>query len=104
MPQARGRALIGLARAVADGGLCLALDADSKGTEAALLRLPGVGPWTARYVRMRVCKDPDVLLDGDLAVRRTLDRLGMTAADAANCAPWRSYLSHHLWAEFLATR
>jgi AraC family transcriptional regulator, regulatory protein of adaptative response / DNA-3-methyladenine glycosylase II len=103
MPRARGRALIGLALAVADGRLSLELTADADETEAALLTLPGVGPWTARYVRMRVCKDADVLLDTDLAVRKVLDRLDISAADAARCAPWRSYLSHHLWAEFVAT-
>ena len=103
MPRTRGRALIGLARAVADGLLSLELNADADETEAALLALPGVGPWTARYVRMRVCKDADVLLDTDLAVRKVVDRLDIGAADAARCAPWRSYLSHHLWAEFVAT-
>jgi AraC family transcriptional regulator, regulatory protein of adaptative response / DNA-3-methyladenine glycosylase II len=103
MPRARGRALVGLARAVADGQLSLELNADPADTEAALLALPGVGPWTARYVRMRVGKDADVLLDTDLAVRKVLDRLGISAADTARCAPWRSYLSHHLWAEFVAT-
>jgi AraC family transcriptional regulator of adaptative response / DNA-3-methyladenine glycosylase II len=103
MPRARGQALIGLARAVADGRLSLELNADADETETALLALPGVGPWTARYVRMRVSKDVDVLLDTDLAVRKVLDRLGISTADAAQCAPWRSYLSHHLWAEFIAT-
>jgi AraC family transcriptional regulator, regulatory protein of adaptative response / DNA-3-methyladenine glycosylase II len=103
MPRARGRALVGLARAVVDGQLSLELNADADDTEPALRALPGVGPWTARYVRMRVAKDTDVLLDTDLAVRKVLDRLGITAADAARCAPWRSYLSHHLWAEFVAT-
>lgn len=103
MPRSRGRALVGLARAVAGGRLSLALGADPDQTQAALLSLPGVGPWTARYVRMRVCNDPDVLLREDLAVRKILGRLGITASDAARCAPWRSYLSHHLWAEFVAT-
>ena len=27
-----------------------------------LLALPGIGPWTERYLRMRVSRDPDVLL------------------------------------------
>jgi AraC family transcriptional regulator of adaptative response / DNA-3-methyladenine glycosylase II len=103
MPRARARALVGLARAVADGQLSLELNAHADETEAALLALPGIGPWTARYVRMRVAKDAGILLDTDLAVRKVLDRLGVSRADAARCAPWRSYLSHHLWAEFVAT-
>ena len=70
---------------------------------AALLALPGVGPWTADYVRMRVLGDPDVLLPGDVAARAGAaaagipsDARGLTEwADRA--APWRSYLMAHLW-------
>jgi AraC family transcriptional regulator, regulatory protein of adaptative response / DNA-3-methyladenine glycosylase II len=103
MPRSRGRALVGLAQAVTDGRLSLELNADATETEATLLALPGVGPWTSRYVRMRVSKDADVLLDTDLAVRKVLHRLGISTADTDRCAPWGSYLSHHLWAEFVAT-
>ena len=48
-----------------------ALGAGDDGAEqrAALLAMPGIGPWTADYVRMRVTGDPDVFLPGDVAVR-----------------------------------
>ncbi|MGI8879719.1 MAG: AlkA N-terminal domain-containing protein [Jatrophihabitans sp.] len=103
LPRARGRALIALARAVADG---LALDsgADRDDASGALLQLPGVGPWTVRYVRMRALADPDVLLDTDLAVRRMLTELGITQKHTDRSAPWRSYVSHHLWAEFVGRK
>lgn len=103
MPRARGRALVGLGAAVAAGDIRLDAGADRVETERALLALPGIGPWTARYLQMRVLGDPDVLLDTDLVVRRRMDRLGIDAAAAAGCAPWRSYLSHHLWADFLTS-
>lgn len=103
LPRSRGRALIALAQAVTDG---LALDpgADRDEASAALLALPGVGPWTVRYVRMRALADPDVLLDTDLAVRRMLAELRITQKQTERSAPWRSYVSHHLWAEFVSRR
>ena len=97
LPKSRGRAIAGLAQAVVCGDLDLDAGADWAESERALLALPGIGPWTARYARMRL-GDPDVLLDTDLVLRRLIERLGV---DTAHCAPWRSYVSHHLWARFL---
>ena len=65
--------------------------------------MPGIGPWTADYVRMRVIGDPDVFLPGDVAVRAGAAASGLPAdpasltAWAARIAPWRSYLTAHLW-------
>ena len=65
--------------------------------------MPGIGPWTADYVRMRVLGDPDVFLPGDVAVRSGAAAAGIPAdaaaltAWAARTAPWRSYLTAHLW-------
>jgi AraC family transcriptional regulator of adaptative response / DNA-3-methyladenine glycosylase II len=104
MPASRRRTLRALAVAASEGGLDLKHGADRDEAEAALLALPGVGPWTAGYVRMRALGDPDVFLSTDLAVRTALRRLGVPAgpgpADtrAAAWAPWRAYAVHHLWA------
>jgi AraC family transcriptional regulator of adaptative response / DNA-3-methyladenine glycosylase II len=65
--------------------------------------MPGIGPWTADYVRMRVLGDPDVLLPGDVAARAGADASGIPSdagpltAWATRVAPWRSYLTAHLW-------
>ena len=50
-------------------------------TAARLLALPGIGPWTADYLRMRATGDPDVLLASDLAIRNAADDLGLDLAD-----------------------
>jgi AraC family transcriptional regulator of adaptative response / DNA-3-methyladenine glycosylase II len=103
MPRSRGRTLVALCTAVADGRLDLAAGADRDETTATLLALPGIGPWTADYVRMRALGDPDVLLTTDLGVRRGLERLGVagdprSAASFGECwRPWRSYALMHLW-------
>ncbi|HEX7355205.1 MAG TPA: AlkA N-terminal domain-containing protein [Mycobacteriales bacterium] len=107
MPRARGRALVTLAAALA-GGLDLGPGADRDAAEAALLALPGVGPWTARLVRMRGLGDPDVLLAEDLAVRHAAAAVGLPPdaralhARSATWRPWRSYASGLLWSHYLA--
>ena len=76
---------------------------DGAEQRAALLAMPGIGPWTADYVRMRVLGDPDVFLPGDVAVRAGAAAAGIPSdaaaltAWAARTAPWRSYLTAHLW-------
>ncbi|WP_159502337.1 AlkA N-terminal domain-containing protein [Microbacterium sp. 18062] len=102
-PGARIRAITGAAAALAEGSLVLDAGADPLAQRAELLALPGIGPWTADYVRMRVTGDPDVFLPGDVAVRAGAARLGLPddprplTAWAERAAPWRSYLTAHLW-------
>jgi AraC family transcriptional regulator, regulatory protein of adaptative response / DNA-3-methyladenine glycosylase II len=104
MPAGRRRTLRTLAEAVADGRLPLGPGADRAGTEAALLAIGGIGPWTAQYVAMRALGDPDVLLVTDLGVRRGAaavdlanDPAGLARHAARHWAPWRSYATIHLW-------
>ncbi|GHF25558.1 DNA-3-methyladenine glycosylase [Streptomyces mashuensis] len=97
MPDARRRTLRTLATALADGTVALDAGADRDEAERALVALPGIGPWTAGYVRMRALGDPDVFLPGDAGVRHGLTALGGALTDAAAWRPWRSYALHHLW-------
>jgi len=102
-PARRTAAILGAARALADGDLALSPADDPAAQRSALEALPGVGPWTAGYVAMRVLHDPDVLLDGDLALRAGAAALGLPddrralVAHAERWAPWRSYAAMHLW-------
>jgi AraC family transcriptional regulator of adaptative response / DNA-3-methyladenine glycosylase II len=99
MPRARGRTIVTIARACAEGTLGLDPGVDRVDERARLLALPGVGPWTADYLRLRALGDPDVLLAGDLGVRRSAQALGIELAGGrGDWAPWRSYVTHHLWA------
>ncbi len=111
MPRSRARALVGLAAALASGALRLDPGADRDEAEHQLLALPGIGPWTAGYIRMRALSDPDAFLPTDVGVRHGLAALGALApgAPAAQQAeaaarlaeswrPWRSYAVAHLWA------
>jgi AraC family transcriptional regulator, regulatory protein of adaptative response / DNA-3-methyladenine glycosylase II len=95
-PRSRGHALTGLATALASGQVSLDPGAERDRAEAALLTLPGIGPWTASYIRMRALSDPDAFLPGDVGVLKALRRLG--AVPGEGWRPWRSYAVHHLWA------
>ncbi|WP_395694272.1 AlkA N-terminal domain-containing protein [Nocardioides sp.] len=101
MPRSRGRALVGLAAALADGTVSLDRGPDRDAVRGALLSLPGIGPWTADYVALRALGDPDVFLPTDLGVRNALVGLGHDpAAELARqdaWRPWRSYALLHLW-------
>ncbi len=89
--------------AVADGTLVLDTGRDPADLRADLVALPGIGPWTAGYLCMRLLGDPDELLAGDLAVRRGAATLGLPSdvdgltARSENWKPWRSYAATHLW-------
>jgi AraC family transcriptional regulator of adaptative response / DNA-3-methyladenine glycosylase II len=99
MPKARQRTVSALAAAVTSGELVLDPGADRAATKAALLALPGVGPWTADYLAMRALADPDVLLDSDLGVAKSAATRAIDLRDGRpSWAPWRSYATHHLWA------
>ena len=102
MPRARGRALVGLCAALADGDIALDRGADRDDVRRRLLALPGIGPWTADYVAMRALGHPDVFLPTDLGVRDALPRPRRGPRRAppswpSGWRPWRSYAQLHLW-------
>lgn len=91
MPRARERALRALAEAVADG-LRLDPPLDVAATRAALLALPGFGPWTVEYIAMRALRDPDAWPGSDLWLKRAV-----AGADPERWRPWRAYAAMVLW-------
>lgn len=101
MPRARGRALIGLCQALADGDVALDRGPDRDDVRRALVALPGIGPWTADYVAFRALGHPDVFLPTDVGVRNALTALGQDPAQAEALSeswrPWRSYALMYLW-------
>lgn len=96
MPRRRAVTLVELARRLAVGHIELDAGADWDAAEAALLDVPGIGPWTASYIRMRAMGDPDISLPSDLGVVRAASRYGLDPDDS-RWKPWRSYATHYLW-------
>ncbi|WP_196828961.1 AlkA N-terminal domain-containing protein [Frigoribacterium sp. CG_9.8] len=102
-PASRIASILGAARALADGSLRLDLGMPSDEFTTRLTALPGIGPWTAGYLAMRVLGNPDVLLASDLVLLASAARLGLPATASTltvhslRWAPWRSYAGVHLW-------
>ncbi|GAA1865212.1 AlkA N-terminal domain-containing protein [Myceligenerans crystallogenes] len=98
------------ATALADGELPLSIGDDPSDLRERLVARPGIGPWTAGYVALRVLGDPDILMDRDVALLAGARNLGLVdpgltrpdqfralATRGAAWAPWRSYAAMHLW-------
>jgi AraC family transcriptional regulator of adaptative response / DNA-3-methyladenine glycosylase II len=104
IPRARRETLRTLARALAGGGIILDPGSEREDVERRLLKLRGIGPWTASYVAMRALGDPDAFLASDLGVKKAVVRLGhagdrrSVASLAERWRPWRAYATQHLWA------
>ena len=118
MPGKRVAALQGFAEAVAsgavvierrsDGGPAAAADTarDLDAMRAALLALPGIGPWTVEYVAMRAWRDANawpatdlVLMQAIAARDPALVRATQQRARSDAWQPWRAYAAMHLWNE-----
>lgn len=93
MPHTRQRTIHELAARLSDGSVHLDGGVDRDEIEAELQAIPGIGPWTTAYIRMRALDDPDVFLPTDLNARRMVDP---GRSDAWR--PWRSYALMHAWA------
>ncbi|HEV3103000.1 MAG TPA: DNA-3-methyladenine glycosylase 2 family protein [Candidatus Dormibacteraeota bacterium] len=75
MSNRKGATLRELAERFVDGRLSdasLARMSDEE-VEAALTEVPGIGPWTAHGFLIVALDRPDVLLSGDLALRRAIE-------------------------------
>ncbi|HYQ77011.1 AlkA N-terminal domain-containing protein [Cellulomonas sp.] len=110
LPARQVAAVLAAAAALVDGTLPAHVGADPATLRERLVALPGVGPWTAAYVAMRVLGDPDAWLAGDVALVAGAVAAGALdaglprpaghrelAARAAAWSPWRSYAAMHLW-------
>jgi len=103
MPARRAETVRALAGAVAAGELALDGSLGLDTLVAQLSALPGIGTWTAHYIAMRACGEPDAFPAGDLGLRRAagngtgpVDQATLEARSEA-WRPWRAYAAMHLW-------
>jgi 3-methyladenine DNA glycosylase/8-oxoguanine DNA glycosylase len=104
LTRARAATLHSAARRIADGELDLERLrlAPAAEVQTALEDLPGIGPWTASYVRMRALGDRDAFPSADLGVIKAMEAAGVARRSIIDVAerwrPWRGYATLHLWA------
>lgn len=71
-------------------------------SDEQLLALPGIGPWTVAYWRLRCGLDPDAFPASDLVLLKALGggtKLPVKAvlAHSERWRPWRGYAASWLW-------
>lgn len=95
----RSRAIDAMATAIDEGELDLDIGAVAEEQMEALLRIRGIGPWSANYIAMRTMSYPDAFLETDAGVAHALPELTPKErlALVEDCRPWRSYAVLALW-------
>jgi len=102
-----------VALAFTDGELNHIARMNDEDAHQALLRIKGVGPWTANIYLLMALRRPDVWPDGDIALASALGKLrkmdqrpsfGELANVAEAWRPYRSVAARMLWQYYLAER
>lgn len=107
----KARYIIGISRAVADGGVHLEALRFLASDEARglLLEHKGIGPWTAEYVCLRALGKLDHLPSADVGLQKAVQlfyRLRKSPTPTRveqigkKWAGWRSYATFYLWLTF----
>jgi DNA-3-methyladenine glycosylase II len=109
MTKKKSEYLIGAAKLMVDGKLSkemLLEIVDYKSAEKMLVKIRGIGPWTANYVLMRCLRYPSAFPIDDVglqnAIKHRLGREQKPAKDeimklAVNWTNWESYATFYLW-------
>lgn len=97
----RARCLIAIAQEMEGGRLTLDAGAIPEAVVEQLVKLPGIGAWTAHYIAMRALRWADAFPKEDIALRNALGRVSAARAEQLSqpWRPWRSYATIHLWCE-----
>lgn len=109
MPGKRAATIQNLAKAIHQGEVslfddnCDSLTADQRESlKAALLRLPGIGPWTVEYFSLRGLADTNAWPGSDLVLKREMQRLATQSITPPTqrmqlWEPYRGYAALLLW-------
>ena len=85
----RAASVRALAAAAARGEIGFHGALDPLQFEERMTKIPGIGPWTAQYVAMRL-GEPDAFPAGDLYLRHV-------GSESEAWRPWRAYAAMYLW-------
>lgn len=102
MPGKRAETIHAVSKLVANSAVNLE-ERDPQIFYNQLVAIPGIGPWTAEYLCMRVLHWPDAFPAGDLGIQKALGtpdkKITQKQAEDLSQAwrPWRSYATMLLW-------
>ena len=89
LTKARAHSIREVAAAVARGEVSFDASRGLEHFEQKMVSLPGIGPWTAQYIAMRI-GEPDAFPAGDLYLKKFVK-----SSDAWR--PWRAYAAMYIW-------
>jgi AraC family transcriptional regulator, regulatory protein of adaptative response / DNA-3-methyladenine glycosylase II len=96
----RQRAIESFARAVAEETVRLDGSVGLDELVASITRIPGLGPWTAHYLALRL-GERDAFPATDIGLRTAFAQHSLSSATIEDAAerwrPWRSLAATHLW-------
>ncbi len=91
LTKARANSIRELASAVTLKQIAFDASLGLEAFEEAMTKLPGIGPWTAQYIAMRI-GEPDAFPSGDLYLRGF-------AKESEAWRPWRAYAAMYIWSQ-----
>ena len=89
LTKARAKSIRELASAVARGEVSFDASLGLDAFEEAMKKVPGIGPWTAQYIAMRI-GEPDAFPSGDLYLKKY-------GKESEAWRPWRAYAAMYIW-------
>jgi AraC family transcriptional regulator of adaptative response / DNA-3-methyladenine glycosylase II len=99
LTEARALTVAALAKAVASGQINFLNTTSWEESVKKLTEVPGIGPWTANYIAMRVLGWPDAFPHQDLGLQKALSvkKASDALALSEKWRPWRAYAAMQLW-------
>jgi AraC family transcriptional regulator of adaptative response / DNA-3-methyladenine glycosylase II len=94
LPAARIASIRALAKELVEEKLFLDGTEDYNETCEKLLAIKGVGKWTVDYIALRLLKNPDIIPETDLVIKKKIEALQLVTK---KWAPWRAYAAILLW-------
>jgi AraC family transcriptional regulator of adaptative response / DNA-3-methyladenine glycosylase II len=89
LTKARAHSIRELASAVVRREVSFDASLGLEAFEESMKKLPGIGPWTAQYIAMRI-GEPDAFPSGDLYLKKF-------GKEAEAWRPWRAYAAMYIW-------
>lgn len=95
----RSRTIFALAELIRDGVLDPESAQEAESRIETLMKVKGIGPWTAQYLAMRALKWPDAFPATDYGVKKVLEPRTQDEIRKLSDTwrPWRAYATINIW-------